>query len=113
VIVGDDDGREGDGRAGAEQHTVTAGKKPTLFVQGIFLAALLCGTGIAIYYDRCIKMQTINLLMQSSQFSAENSAPPLAWPPPRLPGRYRIGRANVRIRPMYTMKLLAGEEADN
>jgi len=66
--VGDDDGWEGDGTAGTEQHTVTAGKKPTLSVQGIFLAALLCGSGIADLLRQLHQKKTSRLCAELPQF---------------------------------------------
>jgi hypothetical protein len=67
-IVGDDDGQEGDGRAGTEQHAFSAGKKPTLFVQGLFLALLLGSIGVMIYYTSAVRASSVKLLEAMTAF---------------------------------------------
>jgi hypothetical protein len=69
-IVGDDDGREGDGTAGTEQHTLSAGKKPTSLCAGLLLVLFLSGIGVAIYYAHCIKKETSRLCTKLMEFYA-------------------------------------------
>jgi hypothetical protein len=47
-IVGNDDGSGRRREGWHEEQTITAEQKPTFVCAGLLLAALLCGTGIAI-----------------------------------------------------------------
>ena len=105
AIVGDEDGQEGDGTAGTEQHTEThlvclrvaqqqlttadykqeqTASNPCSACANYFLALLLRALGITVYYTNCVRVSTKQLRKELKKFYAENfparlGAPGAGW----------------------------------